>query len=148
MFLLERIRQRQLQRTFWQVEFSAMKLFLVSISLTLWTALMWRTASFFFKMKYVAVDVSFLNYIIGFVCIIDSVLYCLYMQFGWLGSRVVSVLDSGTVGPGTWVQIAVSTLSGNSQANCSRPSCLCSSSSKISSSPLKGWVGNCRPGGK
>jgi len=31
---------------------------------------------------------------------------------GWLGSRVVSVLDSGAEGPG--VQIAVATLSGNS----------------------------------
>ena len=31
---------------------------------------------------------------------------------GWLGSRVVSVLDSGAEGP--WVQIAVATLSGNS----------------------------------
>ena len=32
--------------------------------------------------------------------------------FGWLGSRVVSVLDSGT--GRAWVQIAVATLSGNS----------------------------------
>ena len=31
---------------------------------------------------------------------------------GWLGNRVVSVLDSGTVG--AWVQIAAATLSGNS----------------------------------
>jgi len=31
---------------------------------------------------------------------------------GWLGSRVVSVLDSGAEGPG--VQIAAATLSGNS----------------------------------
>ena len=30
----------------------------------------------------------------------------------WIGSRVVSVLDSGAEGP--WVQIAVATLSGNS----------------------------------
>jgi len=29
---------------------------------------------------------------------------------GWLGSRVISVLDSGAEGP--WVQIAVATLSG------------------------------------
>ena len=35
-----------------------------------------------------------------------------------------------------------------SQANCSHPSCLCSPSSKIGSSPLKGCWGNFRPGGK
>jgi len=65
---------------------------------------------------------------------------------GWLGSRVVSVLDSGAVGP---VQIAVATLLGNSlRQNCSHPSCLCSPSSKTGSSPLKGCVGYCRPGGR
>jgi len=31
---------------------------------------------------------------------------------GWLGSRVVSVIDSGAEGPG--LQVAVATLSGNS----------------------------------
>jgi len=36
-----------------------------------------------------------------------------------------------------WVQIAAATLSGNSP-NCSHPLCLCSPSSKIGSSPLKG----------
>jgi len=42
-----------------------------------------------------------------------------------------------------------STLSGNSpNANCSHPSCLCSPSSKIGSSPLKGCERNCGPGGK
>ena len=35
-----------------------------------------------------------------------------------------------------------------SQANCSRPLCLCSPNSKIGSSPLKGCGNNCRPGGK
>ena len=35
-----------------------------------------------------------------------------------------------------------------SWANCSHPLCLCSPSSKIGSSPLKGCGGNCRPGGK
>ena len=35
-----------------------------------------------------------------------------YRHCGWLGSRVVSVLDSGAEGPG--VQITVATLSGNS----------------------------------
>jgi len=34
------------------------------------------------------------------------------MTTGWLGSRVVSVLDSGAEEP--WVQIAAATLSGNS----------------------------------
>jgi len=32
--------------------------------------------------------------------------------------------------------------------NCSHPLCLCSPSSKIGSSPLKGCGGNCGPGGK
>jgi len=36
----------------------------------------------------------------------------LSVTVGWLGSRVVSVLDSGTEGPG--VEIAAATLSGNS----------------------------------
>jgi len=36
----------------------------------------------------------------------------LYFTFGWLGSRVVSVLDSGAEGPG--FKIVVTTLSGNS----------------------------------
>jgi len=35
-------------------------------------------------------------------------------QLGWLGSRLVSVLDSGTDCRRAWVQIAVATLSGNS----------------------------------
>jgi len=38
--------------------------------------------------------------------------YDCYILSGWLGSRVVSVLDSGAEGPG--VQIAAATLSGNS----------------------------------
>jgi len=37
-----------------------------------------------------------------------------HIYTGWLGSRVVSVLDSGAVGPAARVQIAVATLSGNS----------------------------------
>ena len=53
-------------------------------------------------------------------------------SFGWLGNRVVSVLDSGAVGPGFR----------------SHPSRLCSPSSEIGSNPLKGCEGNCRPGGK
>jgi len=55
-----------------------------------------------------------------------------YLMMGWLGSRVVSVLDSGVEGPGFKSQ---------SKANCSHPSCLCSLSSKIGSSPLKGCGG-------
>ena len=35
-----------------------------------------------------------------------------------------------------------------SYANCSHPSCLCSPSSEIGSSPLKGCGDNCGPGGK
>jgi len=63
-----------------------------------------------------------------------------------LGSRVVSVLDSGAVGPVF-----------KSQLRCCRvtvlgklftPICLCSPSSKIGSSPLKGCEGNCGPDGK
>jgi len=53
---------------------------------------------------------------------------------------VVSVLDSGAVGPGFKSQP-------QSLANCSHPLCLCSPSSDIGSSPLKGCEGNCRPGG-
>ena len=37
----------------------------------------------------------------------------MYFAHGWLGSRVVSVLDSGAEEP-AWVQIAAATLSGNS----------------------------------
>jgi len=65
---------------------------------------------------------------------------------GWLGSRVVSMLDSGAVGPGFKSQprrCRVTVLS-----NCSHPSCLCSPSSEIGSSPPKGCDGNCGPGGK
>jgi len=49
-----------------------------------------------------------------------------YWQNGWLGSQVVSMLDSDAEG--------------------SQPLCLCSPSSKIGSSPLKGCGDNCRPG--
>jgi len=55
----------------------------------------------------------------------------------WLGSRVVSVLDSGAEGPEFKSQsrrCRVTVL----EANCSHPLCLCSPSSKIGSSPLKG----------
>jgi len=39
-----------------------------------------------------------------------SIVYVYLLLLGWLGSRVVSVLDSGAEGPG--VQIAVAPLSG------------------------------------
>ena len=60
----------------------------------------------------------------------------------WLGRRVVSVLDSGAEGLG-------SNRSRDAIGyHCSHPSCLCSPSSEIGSSPLKGCGGNCRPGRK
>jgi len=43
---------------------------------------------------------------------LQYILYTYTCNEGWLGSRVVSVLDSGAEGPG--VQIAAATLSGNS----------------------------------
>jgi len=76
-----------------------------------------------------------------------------------LGSRVVSVLDSSAEGPGFKSQPRVKltstvrvqylmTSNCRCWANCSHPSCLCSPSSEIGSSRLKGCEGNCRPGGK
>jgi len=53
------------------------------------------------------------------------------------------VLDSGAVR--AWVQIAAAALSGNSLRQTVR---VCSPSSEIGSSPLKGCGGNCRSGGK
>jgi len=68
---------------------------------------------------------------------------------GLLGSRVVSVLDSGAEGPRFKRQprrCRVTVL--GKLFTTSHPSCLCSPSSEIGSSPLKGCEGNCRPGGK
>ena len=74
---------------------------------------------------------------------------CSILRFaivGWLGSRVVSVLDSGAEGPGF-----------KSQARRCRVTVLGKlftpivplfTISKIGSSPFKGCGGNCRPGGK
>jgi len=70
----------------------------------------------------------------------------IYCACGWLGRRVVSVLDSGAEGPGFKSQsrrCQVTVL-----ANCSHPLCLCSPSSEIGSIPLNGCEGNCRPDGK
>ena len=65
---------------------------------------------------------------------------------GWLGSRVVSMLDSGAEGPGfkSQAQRCRVTVLGK----CSHPSCHCSPSSEIGSSRLNGCEGNCGPGGK
>jgi len=65
---------------------------------------------------------------------------------GWLGSRLASVLDSGAERPRFKSQPRRCrvTVSGKLFT----PLCLCSPSSKIGSSPLKGCEGNCRPGGK
>ena len=65
------------------------------------------------------------------------------VYFGWLGSRVVSVLDSGAEGPGF-----------KSQPRLCRVTVLGKlftpivPGGKNGSSTLKGCVGNCRPGGK
>ena len=62
----------------------------------------------------------------------------LFINLGprWLGSQVVSMLHSGTEGPRFKSQsrhCRVTVL-----GNCSHPLCLCSPSSEIGSSPLKG----------
>jgi len=71
---------------------------------------------------------------------------CYSVTEGWLGSRVVSVLDSGAEGTGfksqprrCWV---------TDLGKLFTPLCLCSPSSEIGSSPFKGCEGNCGPGGK
>ena len=55
------------------------------------------------------------------------------------------MLDSGAKGPGFKSQPRRCRIT---VLGCSHPSCLCSPSSEIGSSPLKGCGGNCRPGGK
>ena len=72
-----------------------------------------------------------------------------YDNVGRLGGRVVSVLYSGAEGPGFKSQprrCRVTVL-----GKLFTPvvtSCLCSPSSEIGSSPLKGREGNCEPSGK
>ena len=73
--------------------------------------------------------------------VICSAIFC---RRGWLDSRVVSVLDSGAVGPGF-----------KSQPRRCRVTVLgklftpiVPLFTEIGSSPLKGCDGNCRPGGK
>jgi len=65
------------------------------------------------------------------------------VQYRCLGSRVVSVLDSGAEGPGfkSQLQHCRVTVLGSTP-------CLCSTSSKIGSFPFEGCEGNCGPGRK
>ena len=69
-----------------------------------------------------------------------------YILVVWLGSRVVSVLDSGAKRPGfkSQPQSCRVTILGKLFT----PIVPLSPSSKIGSSPLKGCEGNCGPGGK
>ena len=64
----------------------------------------------------------------------------IFMVTRRLGSRVVSVLDSGAEGPGF--------KSPSRRCRVTVLGKLFSPSSKIGSSLLKGCAGNCRPGGK
>ena len=76
----------------------------------------------------------------------NATLLLTHLQCGWLGSRVVSVLDSGAEGPGFKSQprrCRVTVL-----GKLFTPMCLCSLSSETGSSPLKGCGSNHRPGGK
>ena len=69
------------------------------------------------------------------------------LSTGWLGGRVVSVLNSGAEGPG--VQIAVATLSGNSLRQTVRSHCASAhQAGKLVAALLKVAGGNCRPGKK
>ena len=54
------------------------------------------------------------NYLLLCHSIVFVVFCAVYYCLGWLGSRVVSVLDSGAEGERPRVQITVATLSGNS----------------------------------
>jgi len=65
---------------------------------------------------------------------------------GWLGSRVVSVLNSVAEQPGFKSQSRRCRVTVFGKVF--TPLCLCSPSSKNCSSPLKGCDGNCRPDGK
>jgi len=73
-------------------------------------------------------------------CILNIEILNTVILKGWLGSRVVIVLDSGAEGPRF-----------KSQSRRCRVTVLgklFTPISKIGSSPLKGCGGNCRPGGK
>jgi len=79
-----------------------------------------------------------------------SVIYCLQCTRagvqGLLGSRVVSVLDSGAEGPGLKSQPRRCRVTVFGKLF--TPIVPLFTSSEIGSSPLKGCGGNCRPGGK
>ena len=70
----------------------------------------------------------------------SSLLFCVcHLWPGWLGSRVVIVLDSGTEGR---VHIAVATLLGNSLRQTAHNHCASvHPAAKIGSSPLDGCGG-------
>ena len=67
-----------------------------------------------------------------------------------LGGSVAELLACWTQaqGPGFKSQPRCCRVTVLGKQNCSHPTCLCSPSRKIGSSPLKGCGGNCRPGGK
>jgi len=69
-----------------------------------------------------------------------------YISIGWLGSREVSMLDSGAERPGFKSQPRRSRVT--VLGKLFTPIVPLLPSSKIDSSPLKGCEGNCRLGGK
>jgi len=83
------------------------------------------------------------------LCWIAPTVYRHCPHGGWLGSRVVSVLDSGAEWPR--VQIAAATLSGNSLRQTVHTYSNCASvrqAAKLVAALLRVAGGNCRPGGK
>jgi len=75
-------------------------------------------------------------------------IFTTYVTVGWLGSRVVSVLDSGAVGPGFRSQQRRCRVTVLGKLFTPIVPLFCSPNSEIGSSPLKGCEGNCGPGGK
>jgi len=70
-----------------------------------------------------------------------------YISIGWLGSRVVSKLDSEA--ERSWVQIAAATLSGNSFRQTVHTHCASvHQAAKLVAALLRVCEGNCRLGGK
>ena len=74
--------------------------------------------------------------------------YFLHCATVTLGGSVAEWLVCWTQAQKARVQITAVTLLGNSLRQTVHIHCLCSTSSKIGSSPLKGCGGNCRPDGK
>jgi len=64
---------------------------------------------------------------------VNAYFTCMHISTGRLGSRVASVLDSGAEGPGFKSQPRRCRVT-----SCSHQLCLCSTGSKIGSSPVKG----------